>query len=73
MDSESIHLSSQKSHKIFGDLNIFSVLAYCLHDFWSFNEHPLKYGGYFSVLKGQCHEDFAVLSQFCAKIITLRL
>ena len=24
-------------------------------------------------LKGQCHEDFAVLSQFCAKIITLRL
>ena len=24
-------------------------------------------------LKGQCHEDFAVLIQFCAKIITLRL
>ena len=24
-------------------------------------------------LKGQCHEDFAVLGQFCAKIITLRL
>ena len=23
-----------------------------------------------SSLKGQCHEDFAVLSQFCAKIIT---
>ena len=23
--------------------------------------------------KGQCHEDFAVLGQFCAKIITLRL
>ena len=26
-----------------------------------------------SVLKGQCHEDFAVLDQFWAKIITLRL
>ena len=25
------------------------------------------------VLKGQCHEDFAVLGQFCAKITTLRL
>ena len=25
------------------------------------------------VLKEQCHEDFAVLGQFCAKIITLRL
>ena len=24
-------------------------------------------------LKEQCHEDFAVLGQFCAKIITLRL
>ena len=24
-------------------------------------------------LKGQCHEDFAVLGQFCAKIITFRL
>ena len=24
-------------------------------------------------LKGQCHEDFAVLGQFCAKIITLKL
>ena len=24
-------------------------------------------------LKGQCHEDFAVLGQFWAKIITLRL
>ena len=24
-------------------------------------------------LKGQCHEDFAVLGQFCAKIITLRV
>ena len=24
-------------------------------------------------LKGHCHEDFAVLGQFCAKIITLRL
>ena len=24
-------------------------------------------------LKGQCHEDFAVSGQFCAKIITLRL
>ena len=24
-------------------------------------------------LKGQCHEDFAVLGQFCAKIISLRL
>ena len=24
-------------------------------------------------LKEQCHEDFAVLSQFCAKINTLRL
>ena len=24
-------------------------------------------------LKGQCHEDFAVLDQFWAKIITLRL
>ena len=25
------------------------------------------------VLKEQCHEDFAVLGQFCPKIITLRL
>ena len=25
------------------------------------------------ILKEQCHEDFAVLSQFCTKIITLRL
>ena len=25
------------------------------------------------MLKGHCHEDFAVLGQFCAKIITLRL
>ena len=25
------------------------------------------------MLKGQCHEEFAVLGQFCAKIITLRL
>ena len=24
-------------------------------------------------LRKQCHEDFAVLGQFCAKIITLRL
>ena len=24
-------------------------------------------------LKEHCHEDFAVLAQFCAKIITLRL
>ena len=24
-------------------------------------------------LKGQCHKDFAVFSQFCVKIITLRL
>ena len=24
-------------------------------------------------LKGQCHEDFADLGQFCAKIISLRL
>ena len=24
-------------------------------------------------LKGHCHEDFAVLGQFCAKIIPLRL
>ena len=24
-------------------------------------------------LKEQCHEDFAVLGQFCAKIITLKL
>ena len=27
----------------------------------------------FKILKGQCHEDFAVLDQFWAKIITLRL
>ena len=25
------------------------------------------------LLKEQCHEDFAVLGQFCAKIITLML
>ena len=24
-------------------------------------------------VKGHCHEDFAVLGQFCAKIVTLRL
>ena len=29
--------------------------------------------GYTDTLKEQCHEDFAVLGQFCAKIITLRL
>ena len=28
---------------------------------------------YFRRLKGQCHEDFAVLGQFGAKIITLTL
>ena len=28
---------------------------------------------HFVNLKAQCHEDFAVLGQFCAKIITLRL
>ena len=28
---------------------------------------------YAKILKEQCHEDFAVLGQFCAKIITLRL
>ena len=27
----------------------------------------------FATLKEQCHEDFAVLAQFCAKIITLRV
>ena len=27
----------------------------------------------FPFLKEQCHEDFAVLGQFCAKIIALRL
>ena len=27
----------------------------------------------FLILKGQCHEDFAVLDQFWAKSITLRL
>ena len=26
-----------------------------------------------NLLKGQCYEDFAVVSQFSAKIITLRL
>ena len=26
-----------------------------------------------AILKGQCHEDFAVLGQFCAKIISLKL
>ena len=34
------------------------------------------FGGNFDAngnLKEQCHEDFAVLGQFCAKIITLRL
>ena len=31
MGSESNYSSSQESHKIFGDINIFSVLAYCLH------------------------------------------
>ena len=28
---------------------------------------------HFSILKEQCHEDFAVVGQFCDKIITLRL
>ena len=28
---------------------------------------------FIGMLKGHCHEDFAALSQFCAKIITLRL
>ena len=32
------------------------------------NDHRNK----FSNLKEQCHEDFAVLGQFCAEIITLR-
>ena len=35
------------------------LLYYNLH--WNFE------------LKEQCHEDFAVLGQFCAKTITLRL
>ena len=26
-----------------------------------------------ALIKEQCHEDFAVLAQFCVKIITLRL
>ena len=29
--------------------------------------------GAFNILKEQCHEEFAVLGQFCAKIITLKL
>ena len=28
---------------------------------------------FWSRLKGQCHEDFAVLGRFCAKILTFRL
>ena len=28
---------------------------------------------HYSILKEQCHGDFAVLGQFCSKIITLRL
>ena len=34
-----------------------------------------KYENYnkVSTLKGLCHEDFAILGQFCSKIITLRL
>ena len=28
---------------------------------------------FFYLLKEHCHEDFAVLGQFCAKIITLSL
>jgi len=31
MDSESNQQSSQKSHKMFGDFNIFSVMMHCLH------------------------------------------
>ena len=34
---------------------------------------PIQLVNTFTSLKGQCHEDFAVLGQFCAKIITLRL
>ena len=49
MGSESNHLSSQKSHKMFRDLNIFSVHAVNIRfcDFWPFNEHPLEHGSYF--------------------------
>ena len=28
---------------------------------------------FYLILKEQCHEDFAVLGQFCAQIIALRL
>ena len=37
------------------------------------NVNPEEQVHLISSLKGQLHEDFAVLSQFCAKIITLRL
>ena len=37
----------------------------------------VKNGGFFFAaglrLKGHCHDDFAVLGQFCAEIITLKL
>ena len=32
--------------------------------------NPIRNNSFY--LKGQCHKDFAVLGQFCAKIITLK-
>ena len=37
------------------------------------SDPTVRYDGKRRNLKGQCHEDFAVLGQFCAKIIALRL
>ena len=39
------------------------------------DQEKLVWKGYswLKTLKGQCHEEFAVLGQFCAKIITFRL
>ena len=55
----------------------FKVISYTVYVRW----HKFVLGSRLAVLvcppnhilKEQCHEDFAVLGQFCAKIITLRL
>ena len=46
-----------------------------LTKYYKNRKHSLasKNGLKFTQLKGQCHEDFAVLDQFWAKIITLGL
>ena len=42
-----------------------------MHNLNTAEQHYLELG-YLELLKGHCHKDFAVLGQFCAKIITIK-